>query len=798
MRFVGPTYRRFESLEAREELLFLRKRVEQLFSILKTTKQKWGMLQGTRANGTEWMVRVVGATAGPPIVQIKVSHPASKQVFELSQYIFVLESGLLVSDQQPAWDIPREQGPIFLYLSQVAEDYFSSPGTLIEGEYKHLSGVFVFNSRGKWKGAKADIDVPNGCLLQGASKYQSGFPLYREGKVPFVEMPEMVDMDLAACMEAGIEARYGTANIGSMYTGLMRAAVQAKLGFGFPTKAPATAPMIEDLFPIGGIENAYKHCGLVRSSGYVYFSVYLSNTECRAVKMQASPDVENLRLRLAAGEFSGEDKKKVEVFVLSGLSATEEEFVLLSGEEITPDNSPAIDQPLAYGWHFNYGPVFKASIIRHGITEYTVGLGTKVKYTPYRTTIDFNVTDTTISATATTEKYEEWSGSQGPFLMVWTPTQRHDPLLSYLQPDWYPLGLGDKFSSPIYTFFTEDGEEKDVVISWDGTESATTHHTPPLADRTSACVAVGSETVTGSARIYVDIQIKNTEDALGELDYYYPNAHSVYETTFSYSSGGWTFFRQAFAPQEIGMQHPNCGDTVSLNLAYWREYKRTVSVVCTSFIRNYSTPIEDEEYIAGIAKALIIPRLNAEAVGILTRKAKHLDSGTELYRDNSNIQRYDGLKYNYYSDSTFTTVIDTIECDTGLAITTAGYGDSGGWTLEGAGPDGKVWTNRYNFTSNRSVSEEPEPRSYTADLYTSSGQITLAEGNAWYLYFNNALTEDFIGFSAQQGGSGVVKYPQHCIEPDEWLLSAPYADAEEILQYPSGSNLRVMRWVGWE
>lgn len=133
MRFVGPANKRFNSPEAREDLLFLRKRVGQLFEIMKTTGQKSGVLRGTRVDGTEWAVRVIGAAAGNPIVVLSVQKGTEilADVFTSSWFVF-LPLDMTATD---GWGEPFNGSFWGTASGARAESLLQSNG---KKEYRHL------------------------------------------------------------------------------------------------------------------------------------------------------------------------------------------------------------------------------------------------------------------------------------------------------------------------------------------------------------------------------------------------------------------------------------------------------------------------------------------------------------------------------------------------------------------------------------------------------------------------------------------------------------------------------------
>jgi len=202
-----------------------------------------------------------------------------------------------------------------------------------------------------------------------------------------------------------------------------------------------------------------------------------------------------------------------------------------------------------------------------------------------------------------------------------------------------------------------------------------------------------------------------------------------------------------------------------------------------------------------LTKSLVIPRLNAEAVGLFHRRLpakRRSDSYSETKQN-----YYTGAEFTFYEDNTFTTVVGSMRryygthagspSYDGSSFLATGAVNTGLSLLESLAPG--VYSNAC-FPGDMTASytdENDYEHSYV--LYTSSAAIDLGgEANDdWYLYLNSDVDADYVSFQAQASAAGHIIYPKKC-DAFEWSVLPEYnSDANALVA--SGTRCR---WIGWE
>jgi len=150
--------------------------------------------------------------------------------------------------------------------------------------------------------------------------------------------------------------------LSSLYTGLMRLAVQSWLSVGRSVASGAYVSTYGDLVlapatnyaaPYTPVRPAYA--GLIKHEN-VYWWVRINNSSVTFFKMVANPEV-------AIPQARQDDPRKSEVRRLASL--------MPSGYSVTvdvPEIAEIGGQPLAHGWHFNHKQPWKASIVTQRVS----------------------------------------------------------------------------------------------------------------------------------------------------------------------------------------------------------------------------------------------------------------------------------------------------------------------------------------------------------------------------------------------------------------------------------------------
>lgn len=728
--------------------------------------------------------------------------------------VFTFESGLMTHGDTLPWDFEIELGNPILYLSSGAVTYFQGNGTyFMPDKYIYLNGALTFPKLPPY-----DFLMLNSIKNKpvNGSQYLS---------VGHTETLEMADMDPLAWLAIGRYVEYGTFNISSMYTGLMRLAVQSKLALG---TSAIKQLRLHELFPwgigppFGGSVNAYEHDGLLRTTDYTYFVVRTTATECKACRMTTDTALTDLKQRLIAGEWDGDEKNRsrVEAMLLSSLvPATLEngdldEVVLLGENSLTPSYDPAIGSALAYGWHYSYpatGNTYECSIIRHGSAfDEVKGCITRVSYL---TTIIFTLEKSdeswSVSAIADTSLQGNWALNNF-ITTIWAPRILHRFQLQVLVDDFCGLDVvTDPIDVPVYCFYDKSAGLQ--LVNFEHSYTTTTEmHEPSLASRIAMCYATSTFSalnLSGVRRLGFSVgqsTITSTVEAA--------SSWTEYTGQTSISEGTPSRFTVNGVCNTINPLHydiaqctsspkvPYCPVTPA---PYIKEYIDSIDPNNGDLytVKQYSLPIELESYIPITAASLIIPRLNAEAVVCLQRIAKTRDKiSTSTWR--TDVKYYTVSQHDFFSNISRTpeVFVDSWNYRCGFAVEGGSYLSCGNWLKEGVilGDD-FITTNRRSLNTPVLTSSVEQERQYTQKLYTSSTQpIDLEEGKYNY-YFNFYRFLDFVSFSAQQSAEGKMRYPGDSFAsglngdaPGALILTNDYINEADI------KDKRVVRWIGWE
>lgn len=228
----------------------------------------------------------------------------------------------------------------------------------------------------------------------------------------------------------------------SLYSGLMRLAVQSKIGAGRRVKELSNYQIQPNEF------------GIFRSTNYIYWVVWISEAGCYAQRMITNEECLRQKLidwkagRLAMGE---EDAKRMEVYLMSTL-----EVDILSAEVELLAASQLADiytgrSPLGYGWKFSRKWENECSVV--AIKEGPMSEPTAWYWMATHAVVSFGVGDDLISASIAYHAQDVHFGV-GPIDKIWYPYGTASKLL--LPPVGYVYAqVGD--SVPIYCFYTDNG-----------------------------------------------------------------------------------------------------------------------------------------------------------------------------------------------------------------------------------------------------------------------------------------------------------------------------------------------------
>lgn len=691
---------------------------------------------------------------------------------------FLFESGLLLGNTA--------------YLSSIDDAYFAGGGSLYNPESVHedLQGTFEFPEKEMepdWSSVEPDNGVVSGSYItQG---YATGIQ----------------EINCAT----GADGLYNP----SMFTGLMISAVQGKYGRG----EASLGNVVSDLF-FWGLCDSYLSDGLLRTDDYTYFRVRTTNTTCKACRMKTEDIVEDLRQRLIDGRFSADDAKRAEAVLMSTLSPVllengdRDEVTLLSGSEITPAETPAIGEPLAYGWHYGYPGNDTCTIIRHGTTIFEAGtcpdhpLYAGVQYTSYKTTISFTFTRNIetelydISASADTETIGTPWWNFLDATVIWRPDYTHNNIQSF----WFRQCETEFVSAPIYCWTDEDGYH-DLWINIE-TFADDEIHIPPIADRHSCAIVYAQPTLslTGLGGGYAvsftvgvgivagglktptfdadtgswDINISPINDSWEE---YVSNVSVFPGAPDTYVLDAKNFVGVCPAQSFSGSTLPINGQIISVS-PNWENYHA-----------SYSKNTESGNYVPPFSTAAIIPLLNASAVAVLTRKSKVQNVRVDYYDDRMGTP----TEPVFFGRAKLTLLGVDYEFNGGFQVGVTGLIGSGiGWIIS----SGYLVSNYYLLNSSITNSTAETNREYSAGLIVSGNAVDLQpeQDDRWNGYFNALWNYGFDGihFSTPASFAGNAKYPTKGIPPSEPKLLGNYSDETEIIDSISFESSPVY-WIGW-
>ena len=250
-----------------------------------------------------------------------------------------------------------------------------------------------------------------------------------------------------------------------LYSGLLRLAVQAKLGAGVNPDA-----LVPDSW--GGRMLPYRY-GLVRTSDYTYFLVNISNVAgCRAARLITKMPCVLEWLR--AGTLNDDDARRFEAWLLSTAVVEVDEdnnqivFDVVSAAAFLDvlDGRSALSPT---GWHYGYGDNAVA-----GIVTYKIGDGSSNSEYYWETTLAevvFTFTESdnvwSIHGSLSVLEADVYFVNKLPNNLLWVRDDSTGSTCLFRPPVGVVVNTGISIDAPVAVFYGKDGERKVLRYSFE-------------------------------------------------------------------------------------------------------------------------------------------------------------------------------------------------------------------------------------------------------------------------------------------------------------------------------------------
>lgn len=250
---------------------------------------------------------------------------------EIQQAMLLYNAGLLGLRSQQDY-------PLSIYAGTGVQTYFAGAGSIIPGSQaaQYLVGAGAYGGESCGSGTSI-VFPPTPPALDNDNAYFS-----------------TVYLDEQSASELEDERADGeSTSLSSLFTGLLRLGVQAKVGAGRP---------INELCPAAWLALDGNAHGLVRDDDYLYWLIQITQDGVSAAALENGPLTECYRLELAAGTITdANDALRVESILISDLTSTVAPVDLLA--QVDLESIYGGRMPLAYGWHYTHAAPWDAVIV---------------------------------------------------------------------------------------------------------------------------------------------------------------------------------------------------------------------------------------------------------------------------------------------------------------------------------------------------------------------------------------------------------------------------------------------------